>query len=361
MQKPKSIVITGGGTGGHVYPALALIQTLKEKMPEVKIHYVGALSGIEKDVCEKAGIEYDGISCMKIRRKISVDNLFVIPAIIKGIIQASRLIDKYDPDLVIGMGGYVTAPVMIAAILKRKRCILHEQNSIPGLTNRWLAKRVDRIITTYPSAHTALSNLKNFPAGIPLRREALAINYPVDYEQFGLKPDIFTILIFGGSGGATRLNKITVETFRFLENNPDIQGLLLTGTRDYEYIRSMNPPSNLKCIEKLEEMGKAYRLTDLVIARGGAVSIAEITANKLPSILIPFPFATGDHQRTNILPLFEKGGCKMKLDKELTPEKLANMIRELKENPSSLKEIAQAAGEWGRPEANEKIMGVLWE
>jgi UDP-N-acetylglucosamine--N-acetylmuramyl-(pentapeptide) pyrophosphoryl-undecaprenol N-acetylglucosamine transferase len=361
MHRPESIIITGGGTGGHVYPALALIQTLQEKLPEVKIHYIGALSGIEKNVCEKAGIEYDGISCMKIKRRISIENLLVIPTLIKGIIQASLLIDKHNPDMVIGMGGYVTAPVMIAAILKRKRCILHEQNSIPGLTNRLLAKRVDRIISTYPSAHTALSNLKTFPAGIPLRREAFANNYPADYAQLGLRPDIFTILIFGGSGGAKRLNEITVEAFRLLKENPEIQGVLLTGTRDYEYIMSMNPPENLKCMEKLEEMGKAYRISNLVIARGGAVTIAEITANKLPSILIPFPFATGDHQRFNILPLLEKGGCEMELENELTSEKLAAMITELKNNPLKLKNIAKAAGEWGRPDANENILGVLME
>ena len=361
MQKVKSIVITGGGTGGHVYPALALIQTIQEKYPDIKIHFVGATSGIEKDACEKAGIEYDGISCMKVRRKISVENLLVIPTIIKGIMQASRLLNKYNPDLVIGMGGYVTAPVMIAAILKRKKCVLHEQNSIPGLTNRWLAKRVDRIILTYPSAHTALSNLKTFPAGIPLRREAFANNYPVDYEQFGLKPGIFTILVFGGSGGAKRLNEIAVETFRTLEDNPNIQGILLTGSRDYEYILSMNPPGNLRCMEKLDEMGKAYRIADLVVARGGAVTIAEITANKLPSILVPFPYATGDHQRSNIIPLYEKGGCRMELEENLTSLKLADMITELKDNPSELKEIIQAAGDWGRPDANENILGVLWE
>ena len=353
MYRPESIVITGGGTGGHIYPALALIQTLNEKWPEIKINFIGAISGIEKDLCEKAGVNYEGISCMKIRRRLSIENLLVIPTLIMGIKQASRLLNKYDPELVIGMGGYVTAPVILAALMKKKRCILHEQNSIPGLTNRWLAKRVERIITTYPSAHTALSNQNIFPAGIPIRREALAKNYPVDYKKFGLKPDIFTILIFGGSGGAKRLNEITVETFRLLEKDQEVQGLLLTGKRDYQYILSKNPTGNLKCMEHLGEMGRAYKIANLVVARGGAVSIAEITANGLPSILVPFPYATGDHQRLNILPLFESGGCKMELDKNLTAEKLAYMITELKENPSSLEEIARASAKWSKPNVNE--------
>lgn len=361
-QRRKRIAFAAGGTGGHVYPALAVLRELLNQSAPPEILFFGRPAGLERNLVEALPVQYIGLPLTGIPRKLSW-KLITSPLLAcMAFLKILRTFFSRRPDLVVGFGSYVAGPVILAALCLGIPTIIHEQNSYPGLANRLLAPWVKVVLVSDSEAVHHLKRKDVRQVGIPLRPEV--VHAPARPEALGLQPERKTMLIFGGSQGARKLCQVAVEALRILE--PEMTGwqaLLLTGKANYERVLSEQRPANLVVRDYLEDMGSAYATADLVIARAGAVSLAEMTANGLPSILIPLPIATGGHQLLNARSLETAGAAIVLEDALLEAESLSRIARELIQSPRRLASMAKAARSMGRPDATgmfiQEIMAVL--
>lgn len=360
-------VITGGGTGGHIYPALSIAEGLKEEFQSAEILYIGTENGLEKDVVPRAGYPIKFVYAEGLTRKASLQNVATLFKTMQGIGQSMKIIREFNPDMVIGTGGYVAGPVMLAAVLLRKPTLVHEQNAFPGVTNRLLSRFVDQIALSFEEARKYFKAKHMTHTGNPVRKAILTHSREEGYHNLQLDSRKKTIFCVGGSGGARSLNKAMLEFYRYILKHQDLQLVHVTGKRDYDgqlaAIREekIELGPRIKVEKYLYHIEDAYAVADLVIGRSGAITLAELTARGIPAILIPFPFSTENHQEHNARALEKAGAAKVILDRELNGQALVATVDEIFTVKGTIEKMRQASLMMGRPDADQRIIQIVRE
>jgi len=339
----KRIVIMAGGTGGHVFPALAVAEALLEKGWEVS--WLGTRSGLEAKVVPEHGIAIDWLSVAGVRGKGALSKLTAVFKLVKACLQAARLLKKRKPDVVLGMGGFVAGPGGLMAKMLGIPLIIHEQNRVPGTTNRWLARLADRVLEAFPDSFE--KKRQAICTGNPLRKKFLSMH---DDQQGQAEPGL-KILLVGGSQGAQRLNEIVPEAMARLK---DIQVLHQTGSAMQEEVaaRYRDLGVNAEAKAFIQDMAQAYQWADLAICRAGAMTVSELAAVGCPAILVPLPWAIDDHQVANAHYLSDAGAGVILLQKDLTPATLAEAVSRMR---AQLATMAAAAKQCARLDATEAV------
>lgn len=360
-------VITGGGTGGHIYPALAIADRLKEEFSNTEILYVGTKNGLERDVVPRKGYPIEFVHAEGLSRQKSYKNIVTLLKTMQGVVQSMAIIARFKPDAVIGTGGYVAGPVMLAAVLLRKPTLIHEQNAFPGVTNRLLSKYVDQIALSFEEAEKYFKGKTMTHTGNPIRREILTYSREEGLQCLGLAPGKKTIFAVGGSGGATSLNQAMLDFYPYIAAHPDFQLVHVTGKRDYDHQmaaiqeRKLELGPRIRVEKYLYHIEQAYAVADLVIGRSGAITLAELTARGIPAVLIPFPHSTDNHQEHNARALEKAGAARVILDQELTGTTLTGMVDEIFSSKGVLEKMKQASLMMGRPDADQRIIQIVRE
>ena len=330
----KRIVIMAGGTGGHVFPALAVAEFLKELGWQVS--WLGTHKGIESRVVPENGIEIDWLSIAGIRGKSLAAKLAAIVILFKACVQANKILRKRKPDVVLGMGGYVAGPGGLMARLLGIPLVIHEQNRIPGTTNRLLARISNQVLQAFPNSFSMNVNAKH--TGNPLRKRFISAS---EQERRQIEKEV-NILIVGGSQGAQILNNIVPEAIaEFMAINDklsSIQILHQTGDAQISQVKNRYDALSIKAktFAFIEDMVAAYQWADLVICRAGAMTVSEVSAMGLPAIFIPLPTAIDDHQTANARYLTDNGAALLLVQSDLNSEKLAEYIIEILKNASKM-------------------------
>ena len=364
------LLITGGGTGGHVYPALAIARGFMEKYPQGKVLYVGTEKGLEADIVPKAGLEFKTVTVQALPRKLSWETVAFGGSFLRGLGQARAILKQFRPNLVVGTGGYVCGPVVMLAALEGIPTLLHEQNALPGKANKLLARFVKKVAITFQEAEKYFpSSTKIKLTGLPIRPEILRASKAEAWGKLGLQPGKPLVLVTGGSQGARSLNQAMIEVYGQLQGNQELQILQLTGQRTYQETLDGLSLAGINWVNKgniiikpyLYNMEDALAAADLIICRAGATTLAEITAKGVPAILVPYPFAAENHQEYNARALESRGAALVIKDSELTGELLTGKLQELLSNGEYLRSMGQASKDMGRPEALDLILGCMEE
>ena len=358
------VIISGGGTGGHIYPGLAVARSLEDKYKEVEILFVGTADGLEADIIPKAGYKLKTIKAEGFSRQISFQLVKALAKTGIGVLESYQILKEFNPDLVMGTGGYVSGPIVLTAALQKIPTIIHEQNAYPGLTNRLLAKIVDKVALSNGAAQNHFKTEDKLRVtGNPIRPEILAKEEAIAYQELNLEPNLKTILVFGGSRGAKSINRALLGIYDHLVEL-DIQLIHITGKQDFNQISARAKELGINDLESgkirikpyLYNMEAALAVADLVISRAGATGLAEITASGLPSILIPYPHATDNHQEYNARSLKEVGAADLILDKNLTVEKLWSKLEGLLYDEDRLAAMSKTSLKIGEPKAADKLI-----
>lgn len=344
------VMLAGGGTGGHLFPGLAVAREFQKRDAKTAIVFVGTAQGIEFRVIPKEGFKLETLTVKGMKGRGLrglLDALFGVPA---SVLRSLKLIAQFRPDCIIGLGGYASGPLLLAAKIKRVRCAIMEQNLRPGFTNRHLARWVDRVFTTYRDSAKSLPGANVVEAGNPVRWQKL--------------PEVkrrakFSLFVFGGSGGARRINFAVADA---LEKLTDLKDRIFvhhqTGQADYPAIKAKYEklPFEAEVTPFIDKMDEAFAQADLVVCRSGASTVAELTVFGKAAILVPFPYAIYDHQRGNAEALQQQGAAEMILDQELSAERLAERVRFYFADRARLEKMAAAAKRLGRPDAAARIV-----
>ncbi|GAB4231396.1 MAG: undecaprenyldiphospho-muramoylpentapeptide beta-N-acetylglucosaminyltransferase [Ekhidna sp.] len=328
-------MISGGGTGGHIYPAISIAQALKEILQNVEILFVGAKGKMEMEKVPKAGFEIEGLWISGIQRKLSGQNLLFPAKLISSLLGASRLIKKFNPDVVVGVGGYASGPLLYVASKKGIPTLIQEQNSYAGLTNKLLAKSVDKICVAHDGMEKYFPADKLVVTGNPVRK-TIKLNpnrKPEAYRHFELSADKPVLLLIGGSLGARTLNESILAGLEKLEAH-DIQLLWQCGSYYHEEMkaRSEGKGGKVRLKDFIFQMDYAYAIADVVISRAGALSIAELMLTGKPSILVPSPNVAEDHQTINALALADHDAAEMVKDAEAMEKLVDEAIKLIKDD-----------------------------
>ncbi|MFH1079256.1 MAG: undecaprenyldiphospho-muramoylpentapeptide beta-N-acetylglucosaminyltransferase [Pseudomonadota bacterium] len=348
------MIIAGGGTGGHLFPGIAIAEEFLRRNRNDRILFVGTNKGIEKRVLENIGFSLQTIDVEGIKGKGWMKSLVAILRIPISLIQSFRIIQGFSPELVIGVGGYASGPVVFAACLLGIRTAIAEQNALPGLTNRILGKMVDRVFVSFAQTGRWFHARKVKVSGNPIRQGfAAEIKRPKEQNH------PFTLLVFGGSQGAHAINRAMLEALDNLKSLRDRMRILhQTGSKDRDMVANTYQAkgATAEVLPFIMDMAEAYHAADLLVCRAGATSIAEITATGKAAILIPFPFAVNDHQTKNAEVLVQAGAAEMIPEKELTGAKLAASIMQYYENPRRLRDMETRSAGLGNVRAAADIV-----
>ena len=331
------VIITAGGTGGHIFPALALINKIKEYSNN-EILYIGTHNRMEKEIIPNFKIPYKELEVISLKRKISFINIKAFKLFLNAIKKSKKIIKEFKPDVVVGFGGYVSAPVLYAAKSLNIPTFIHEQNSIPGLSNKFLGKFATKIGVSFPSSQKYFKNDKVIITGNPRSEEALKTK-GIKKEKLGLKSDKKLVLISLGSLGSASINKELLKGMKSF-NNKNYEVIYITGKNYYDDIIKNNTfPSNVKVFPFLDNMLDVMKISDLFISRAGASAISEIIALKLPTIFIPSPYVTNNHQYKNALELVNQNASLIIEEKNFNSKILIDKIDLLFNNPIKLEAL----------------------
>ena len=339
------VIVSAGGTGGHIYPALAIINKIKEKEPNSEFLYVGTTNRMEHTIIPEKNIPYLGIKISGINRKNIFKNIEVFNDYRNSIKLLKKKIKEFNPDIVLGVGGYVTAPVIYAAKKLGYKTFIHEQNQIPGVSNKFLSRYADKIGVSLPESVNYFPKEKVFFSGNPRSEEVVSIS-PIDKTKLGLDKNKKLVMIVMGSLGSTTMNQKLRETLS-LFNNKDYEVLFITGKNYYDTYKNEKVSSNVKIVPYLDNMLSVLKKTDLIVSRAGASTIAEITAIGLPSILIPSPYVTNNHQLKNAEALEREKATIIIEEKDYDGKELVRTIDSVLNDTNkynSLKENTQKLG-----------------
>ena len=360
-------VITGGGTGGHIYPALAVAEELKNRGWEVL--YLGSDHRMEAEIVPNAGYRFKSLSVRPLPRNISFKVFSSLFYNTKAFIKALKLIWKFEADVVIGTGGFVAGPIVLAGALLRKKTLIHEQNAYPGITNKLLARVVDKVCLNFSEAaeYLKIKQEKIEITGNPVRPKILSADRRQAYQELNLNPERKTILITGGSLGAEIINQSVIEVYEYALKQ-GIQILHLCGKNNYNRMLKKleennfdpeNPLINL--IAYLNEMEYALAAADLIISRAGATGLAEITTCEKPSILIPFAAAAENHQLFNARSLEKNNAALIIEESELNGKLLLKNVKSIIENEVKLKTMSEAAASMSQKNSLSNIIEIIEE
>jgi UDP-N-acetylglucosamine--N-acetylmuramyl-(pentapeptide) pyrophosphoryl-undecaprenol N-acetylglucosamine transferase len=348
------VVIAGGGTGGHLFPGVAVARALKARVPAAQISFAGTAAGIEARVIPSTGFELDLIRSGGLKGKSAGGLMRGWALLPLSGLDAWRLITRRRPDVVIGVGGYSAGPVVGVAAARGVPTLLLEQNAVPGITNRLLASFVASAAVTYESS-LAYFGTRGFVSGNPVRQEFLNI------DDAGIDAANVRVLIVGGSQGAHAINMAVAAAAPRLAGSSSISVVCQTGTRDFEMVRAAFERSGVQGrVERfIDAMDREVNAAGLIVARAGATTLAEITASGRPAVLIPLPTATDDHQRRNAEVLQAAGAAEVIEQRDLTGELLASRILALAADLDRRRAMSAAARRLARPDAADRIVDVV--
>jgi UDP-N-acetylglucosamine--N-acetylmuramyl-(pentapeptide) pyrophosphoryl-undecaprenol N-acetylglucosamine transferase len=365
-------VIAGGGTGGHIYPALAIARALERQDATATILFVGTGHGLESELVPHAGYPLQTINLYGFQRRISWRNLQNVFWTVRSLWEVRKILREFRPDAVIGTGGYVCGPVVWSAASAGIPTLIQEQNAFPGVTNRILSRVVDVAAVGYPEAAPKFAGHKArvVVTGNPVREDLLQETREESCRHFGLRPELPVLLITGGSQGARSINQAALAVHRRWAGKKEVQILHITGQTDYNNIIHTLQAEGLPIhdgeagrivVPYLHEMPKALAAARLVVSRAGAIGLAELTLRGIPAILIPYPFASENHQEINARALEKNGAAVVIRDSELTGELLTATVEKLIADSEKLRSMAAAAAAMGTPRAADEIAALVFD
>lgn len=370
MSGPR-VLFAGGGTGGHLYPAIALAEAFGRRDPGTRCLFVGARRGVEARVLPDRGFPHELLPFEPIRRSSPWQNWKLVPALVRSIGGLNRVFRSFGPQLVVGTGGYASGPAVAWALLRRVPTAIQEQNSYPGLTTRWLAGRVGQIHLAFPEARSHLRpgrGTQVFEHGNPISPPDLAIDREAARASFGLGAGL-VVLVVGGSQGARAINEALLADLRSVGEDRlpprpgSLQILWATGPSQIEAVRAglagLGHDGWVHPVPYITDMPAALATADLAVSRAGAMSLAELTAWGIPAVLVPFPHAAANHQLHNAAALKDAGAARMITESELLPGRLWAEIVTLASDQVVRTELARRAAERGKPDAADRIVAEL--
>ncbi|MDU2024785.1 MAG: undecaprenyldiphospho-muramoylpentapeptide beta-N-acetylglucosaminyltransferase [Finegoldia magna] len=360
-----NIIVSGGGTGGHIYPAISLIEELKKRDENNKILYVGTEKGLESSIVPKLGIDFKTIHVRGIPRKINANSFKALKELFKGLKEANKILKDFKPDLVIGTGGYVSGPILYKATKTKAKVAFHEQNSFPGVTNRILSRYVDRYFVTFEESIKYFKNQeKAVVTGNPIRNRFTDIekNKDAAIEQYKISDNKKVVFIFGGSNGSEILNKATLDMVDKISNQDIFEVILATGKLNYdEFIqKSGNDIRNLHIYPYIDDIDKAYSVSDLIVTSSGAITLAELSFLGKASILVPKAYTTENHQEHNARAFEKIGASKIILEKDVNANTLFDRINEILSDDKLLQELSENSKKMSYPTACKDIVDELY-
>lgn len=361
--KSPRVIISGGGTGGHIFPAIAIADTFKKRFPDADILFIGAKNRMEMDRVPKAGYPIEGLWISGFKRDLSIDNLSFPFKLISSMIKARRILRHFKPDVVIGVGGFASGPTLKAATALGFPVLIQEQNSYPGVTNKIIGKKAEKICVAYDNMDRWFPKDKIVITGNPLRNNIVSVDDKKNegVMLFGLDPSKSTILLVGGSQGALGINKgISAQLNTFKDN--DYQLIWQTGKFYYEQavaeVKEAGLEDRVKCTIFIDRMDMAYAAADVVISRAGAISISELSLLRKAVLFVPLPTAAEDHQTKNARRLVDAGAAMMVKNSE-TEENLLPEVFSLLKNIEKQKEMKDNIAKFAKPNAAEDIVDQI--
>ncbi|MCB2408171.1 undecaprenyldiphospho-muramoylpentapeptide beta-N-acetylglucosaminyltransferase [Hymenobacter lucidus] len=358
--RPYRVIISGGGTGGHIFPAVAIANELRRRQPDAEILFVGAHGRMEMTRVPEAGYQIVGLDIAGLQRRLTPQNLLFPMKVFRSVRKAGKLLEEFKPDAVVGVGGYASAPVLLAATSRNIPSLIQEQNSYAGLVNKLLSRRVDRICVAYDGMEKFFPTDKLVLTGNPVRTEITSGSRAEALQFFGLSPEKKTLLVIGGSLGARTLNEATAAALPRLRE-AGIQLLWQTGKLYYPQAAGQIQPfaaDHLQALEFVQRMDLAYAAADVVISRAGALSVSELCLTGKPSILVPSPNVAEDHQTKNAMALVSKKAALLVTDAE-APVQLYDEALRLLSNPDQQLELSRNLSPLAFPHATETIVDEL--
>ena len=354
MKRIKRVVIAAGGTGGHIYPGLALAYAFLDLCPDVEVHFWGARGGMETRIVPQSGFKLKTVSIGRLNSNVSKTErsmtFFLLPL---AIFKALLFLMSYRPQVVVGVGGHASGPLLLASSLLGISNGIWEPNAIPGLTNRWLSRWVQKSLVVFEAASSHLNTSKIYFVGIPVREEIENIK-PTKHRGFH-------ILILGGSQGSALINKVICEAFQEKGSWLDEVSIVhQTGISNFKDLKETYPSHmDVEVHPYLDDMGHRYGWADLVICRSGAGTLAELAASGTPSILVPLATAADNHQQKNAQVLEKAGAAVVILESEFNGDNLKKVIIELKNHPEKRKKMSESARRLHKPRAAKDIVELL--
>jgi len=359
------IIFAGGGTAGHINPALAIARHFQRKHPDSEILFIGTRKGLETGLVPREGFRLEFITVRGFRRKLSLSNLTAVKELGQGILQARRIIRQFKPDLVIGTGGYVCGPVLFVASRMHIPTLIHEQNAFPGVTNKLLARFVDAVAISFKeSAKYFTSATRLVHTGNPIRMELFDTDRASARNRLGIDRDKPLVVFSAGSRGAGKINDAIVDMLKNYYKKGDFQIICSTGEANYEEIKqklegSVFPSVNI--VPYIYDAAGVYNAADLMVCRAGAITTSELTVLGLPSVLVPSPNVTANHQEYNARALERDGAAVVILDKDLTGKLLYQQINGLLKDRDQLSKMSKNAKKIGISNAVDRIYSLARE
>lgn len=364
------ILFAGGGTAGHINPALAIAGYIREKHPDAHISYIGTPDKLEAKLVPEAGYNFRTISVAGFQRQISLENIGKnISAVRKAVtssIAAKKILKEIQPDVVIGTGGYVSGPVLRQATKMGIKTAIHEQNAFPGVTTKMLAPNVDAVMLAMPEAEKYLKlNKKPYITGNPVRQELLNMTREKAREKLGIDNDSMLILSFGGSLGAMKINEAITGFIKWHNGTDKFYHIHGTGKSGYDSfnasLKDISLSDKIDVREYIKDMDVCMAAADLIICRAGAITLSELLACGKPAILIPSPYVAENHQFHNAMTLKNIGAAEIIEEKELTSQKLIDVVSQLVEDKSRLIKMADAARKGAIVDSNKRIYDIVMQ
>ncbi len=357
------ILVSGGGTGGHIYPALALLDRLQERGELDAALYVGTERGLESRIVPKHGVDFATVKIQGFSRKMNVagikTNMKTVRLFLASVSRAKKILAEFKPDVVVGTGGYVSGATLYAASRMHIPTVIHESNSVAGVTNKFLARFVTKIAISFEDVASAFPASKTVLTGNPRAQQVAGLKRNEQLAEFELDPKKRTVLIFGGSRGAPRLNDAAIAGMPTFAQ-AGYQVLFVTGTTHYDQVLEQvgKVPANVAIMPYIDHMEKVLPDIDLLVSRSGATTLAEMTALGLPAVLVPSPNVTHNHQFHNAESL-AKAGAAFVIEEPELDAKFTTTVDELMRDAGKLNEMAEASRKIGVPDATDRLVQVL--
>ncbi len=321
------VIISAGGTGGHIYPALAVAKKIKQMDKTSEILYIGTTKRMEKDIVPTYGFKYASVNVEGLKRSLSLKNIKSAFLFLNAISKCKKIIKKFNPDVVVTFGGYVCAPVIYATHKLGVKCCIHEQNSIFGISNKFASKYADKIFVSFKSLEEKLNDKKIIYTGNPCSEDAYLANV-ADKKEYGLSVNKKLVLIVMGSLGSKTINE-RMKNMLALFNNKDYEILYVTGKNYYDEFKKAKYTNNIKITPYVNNMTSLLKKTDCLVSRAGASTLSEISALNVPSILIPSPYVTENHQYKNAMDFVNKNAALILEEKDLQGDELLRMVEKI--------------------------------
>ena len=358
------VIISAGGTGGHIYPAIAVADEIKARVPDADILFIGASDRMEMERVPKAGYPIKGLWISGLQRKLTLRNMLFPFKVVKSLSDAYRMIKLFKPDVVLGFGGFASGPTLYAANLMGLPTLIQEQNSYPGITNKLLAKKVDKVCVAYDDMDRWFAPEKLNLTGNPVR-EGIGTTTRIPQEaigSFGLSQNKKTVLIFGGSLGAKSLNEAVFAGLNTIKQRTDINIIWQVGKLYFDHYASSEAAHlpHVKILPFIEEMDAAYVAADVIVGRAGALTLSELAIVGKPAILVPSPNVAEDHQTKNAMALVKVGGALLVQDKDARAH-LVPTIYQLVDNTQQQVQLGNAIKTLGRPNATKEITDLVMD